>query len=226
MHAFSEVLSGIRVNGALFFNAEFSAPWRLSTPHSERLASMLAPGAQQLVVYHLVVDGSARARLDDGPDVELSPGDIVVFAHGDPHHLSGGSGANQVDSAAVSLKVARRDISPMRAGEGGRPRLFPDASRWRRRNHPVRLWVPDLRSAPRRADSREPAADAEGERQDRSLRSLAGAIDPASGGGGRLGPRRERGHVREALRGAVRGHVETIRCRSPGSDDGMACRCP
>ena len=124
MDAFSEVLSGIRVNGALFFNAEFSAPWRLSTPHSERLASMLAPGAEQLVVYHLVVDGSALARLDDGPDVALSPGDIVVFAHGDPHHLSGGSGANQVDSAAVSQKIATRDISPMRAGGGGATTRF------------------------------------------------------------------------------------------------------
>jgi hypothetical protein len=52
-------------------------------------------------------------------DAELSPGDIVVFPHGDPHHLSSGSGANQVESAAVLLKIATRDISPMQAGGGG-----------------------------------------------------------------------------------------------------------
>ena len=91
MDAFSEVLNGVRLKGAMFFSAEFSAPWRLSTPHSRTLASTLAPGAQHLVIYHFVVDGSARARLEGGPDVELSPGDIVVFPHGDPHHLSGGS---------------------------------------------------------------------------------------------------------------------------------------
>ena len=45
-----------------------------------------------MVIYHFVVDGSARARLENGPDIELSPGDIVVFPHGDPHQLSGGSG--------------------------------------------------------------------------------------------------------------------------------------
>ena len=88
MDAFSEVLSGVRLKGALFFSAEFSAPWRLSTPHSGTLASTLAPGAPHLVIYHLVVDGSARARVEGGQDMELSPGDIVVFAHGDPHHLS------------------------------------------------------------------------------------------------------------------------------------------
>ena len=45
MDAFSEVLSGVRLNGAMFFSAEFSAPWRLSTPHCRVLAATLAPGA-------------------------------------------------------------------------------------------------------------------------------------------------------------------------------------
>jgi len=32
MDAFSEILSGVRLNGAVFFSAEFSAPWGFSTP--------------------------------------------------------------------------------------------------------------------------------------------------------------------------------------------------
>jgi hypothetical protein len=124
MDAFSEVLSGVRLKGAMFFSAEFSAPWRLSTPHSRTLASTLAPGAQHLVIYHLVVDGSARARLEGGPDVELSPGDIVVFPHGDPHHLSGLTEGGQIDSAAILRKIATRDLSPMHAGGGGATTRF------------------------------------------------------------------------------------------------------
>ncbi|MGE0361414.1 MAG: cupin domain-containing protein [Vicinamibacterales bacterium] len=124
MDAFSEVLSGVRLNGALFFSADFSAPWRLATPHSGTLAATLAPGAPHLVVYHLVVDGSAWARVDGGADTELSPGDIVVFAHGDPHHLSAGSGTNQVDSAAVARKIATRDLSPLQSGGGGATTRF------------------------------------------------------------------------------------------------------
>jgi len=124
MDAFSEVLNGVRLKGALFFRAEFSAPWRLSTPHCRALVSTLAPGAPHMVIYHFVVDGSARVCLEDGPDVELSPGDIVVFPHGDPHHLSGGSGSNQVESAAVFRKVATRDFSPLQAGGGGATTRF------------------------------------------------------------------------------------------------------
>jgi AraC-like DNA-binding protein len=119
MDAFSEVLSGVRLKGAMFFRAEFSAPWRLSTPHCRVLAPVLAPGAPHIVVYHFVVEGAARARLDSGPDVELSPGDIVVFPHGDPHQLSAGPGTNPVESGALLQRIATGDLSPMQAGGGG-----------------------------------------------------------------------------------------------------------
>jgi AraC-like DNA-binding protein len=124
MDAFSEVLSGVRLTGAMFFSAEFSAPWRLSTPHCRVLASTLAPGAPHMIVYHLVVDGFAMACLEDGSEVELSPGDLVVFPHGDPHHLSGGTGANQVESAAILRKISTRELSPMQAGGGGATTRF------------------------------------------------------------------------------------------------------
>src|SRR5215208_715075 len=119
MDAFSEVLSGVRLKGAMFFSAEFSAPWRLSTPHGRMLAPVLAPGAPHIVVYHFVVEGTARARVESGPDVELSPGDIVVFPHGDPHHLSAGPGTNPFESGALLQRIATGDLSPMQAGGGG-----------------------------------------------------------------------------------------------------------
>jgi hypothetical protein len=48
MDAFSEILSGVKLNGAVFFSAEFSAPWGLSTPASNMMAPELAPGAAHL----------------------------------------------------------------------------------------------------------------------------------------------------------------------------------
>ena len=88
------------------------------------LAPTLAPGAPHIVIYHLVVDGAARAGVEGGHDVELSPGDIVVFPHGDPHHLSGGTGGNPIESAAILRKIATRDLSPMQAGGGGATTRF------------------------------------------------------------------------------------------------------
>jgi hypothetical protein len=62
MDAFSEVLNGVRLKGAMFFSAAFSEPWRLSTPHFRELT--FVPDPPHMVIYHLVVDGSARARLE------------------------------------------------------------------------------------------------------------------------------------------------------------------
>jgi hypothetical protein len=42
--AFSEILSGVKLNGAVFFSAEFSAPWGFSTPPASAIADELAPG--------------------------------------------------------------------------------------------------------------------------------------------------------------------------------------
>ena len=42
MDAFSEVLSSLKLQGALFFTAEFTAPWALAAPSSKALASTVA----------------------------------------------------------------------------------------------------------------------------------------------------------------------------------------
>ena len=74
-------------------------PWRLSTPTSfSDCVDLRVPGAQHLVIYHFVVDGAARQRLERRAHVELSPGDIVVFpAPGIPTILQrrAALGANQ-----------------------------------------------------------------------------------------------------------------------------------
>src|SRR5437762_13881208 len=84
MDAFSEILSGVKLSGAVFFTAEFSAPWGFSTPASRVMAAKVAPGAAHLVLYHLMIEGRAFVEVEDGESLELAPGDIVIFPHGDP----------------------------------------------------------------------------------------------------------------------------------------------
>ena len=49
-----------------------------------------APDAAHLVLYHLLIDGGGIADMDDGRSVVLGPGDVVIFPHGDPHHMRSG----------------------------------------------------------------------------------------------------------------------------------------
>lgn len=124
MDAFSEVLSGVTLKGAVFYSAEFSAPWALISPPSRKLTPALAPDASHLVLYHFVVDGTARATLPDGTRLDLEAGDIVVFPHGDAHELSGKDAAAPIDPSLVFAKIANRDLSIARWGGGGERTRF------------------------------------------------------------------------------------------------------
>jgi len=125
MDAFSEILSGVKMHGAVFFTAEFSAPWGLSMPAANVMAAKLAPGAEHLVTYHLVIEGGAVVELADGQCTELRPGDVVIFPHGDPHHMSSGKGAIQpFPNYGINAKIKSRDLSPLHAGGGGETSRF------------------------------------------------------------------------------------------------------
>src|SRR5947207_5081247 len=95
MDAFSEILSGVKLTGAVFFSAEFSAPWGFSAAASNIMAATLGVGTAHLVLYHFVIDGGAVVDLPDGHAIELKPGDVVIFPHGDPHSMSSGAGATR-----------------------------------------------------------------------------------------------------------------------------------
>jgi AraC-like DNA-binding protein len=120
MDAFSEILSGVKLNGAVFFTAEFSAPWGLSVPAPNITAAILGLGAAHLLLYHLVIEGGALIELTDGQCTELRPGDVVIFAHGDPHHMSSGKGAKPpFPNYGITAKIKSRDLTPLLAGGGG-----------------------------------------------------------------------------------------------------------
>lgn len=120
MDAISEVLASVKLTGAVFFNAEFSAPWGVVTPGPATLAPALAPGAEHLVVYHLVVNGHARITMPDGLGIELAPGDVAVFPHGDPHLIANGQDMESPEqSMAASEHIAGRNLSLLRTGAGG-----------------------------------------------------------------------------------------------------------
>jgi AraC-like DNA-binding protein len=124
MDAFSEILSGVKLNGAVFFTAEFSAPWGFSTPASKMMAAKIAPGAEHLILYHLVIEGEAVVELTDGPRTELRPGDIVIFPHGDPHHMSSSGATRPFPNYGIAAKIESRELSPLLAGGGGEVSRF------------------------------------------------------------------------------------------------------
>lgn len=114
MDVLSEVLRAVKLEGALFFNAEFSAPWCISNSGVKGLAPFLSHTSGHLIIYHLLTEGRAYTNLPEGKRVELAAGDIVVYPHADAHLLGNGF-AEPVDS----LKTFSLGLNLVRFGGGG-----------------------------------------------------------------------------------------------------------
>lgn len=121
MDALSETMRAVRVGGALFFSGEFSAPWRFITPRQEEVAAVASPGSERLVLFHLVTEGEASARIEGIDAVPLQAGDIVVFPHGDAHELWRGRGSRLFPGARLLPKLARGEFATESWGGGGPP---------------------------------------------------------------------------------------------------------
>jgi AraC-like DNA-binding protein len=124
MDALSEVLRVIKLDSAIFFNAEFSEPWSLVSPESRTLAPLLAREAGHVIIYHLLCEGRAYAQLEDGEPVALSAGDLVTFPHGHGHVLGSGPRVTPIDSATTLPGLLARDLALLRIGGGGAPSRF------------------------------------------------------------------------------------------------------
>jgi AraC-like DNA-binding protein len=125
MDALSEILHAVKLEGAVFYNAEFTAPWGFRSPPSCDLAAFLRKGSRHVIIYHLLTQGRARGRVENSMHgVDLVPGDIVVFPHGDSHVISNGSPARIVDNGKHLKEVFSQGLAVCRDGGGGEATRF------------------------------------------------------------------------------------------------------
>jgi len=124
MDVLSEVLKVVKLQGALFYNGEFSSPWSVCSPVSSAVAHYLAPGAGHVIIYHLLTEGHASARLVDGERIALDAGDLVIFPHGDEHIIENGPRTKPVDMLKELGRIVANGLKVARLGGGGEVTKF------------------------------------------------------------------------------------------------------
>ena len=120
MDVLSEVLKTVKLDGAVFFHGEYSAPWCAREPDADTMASYLSAGPKHVIIFHLLAEGRAYARVErDGRPVSLVAGDIVTFPHGDAHLMGNGPAVPPVDNAKQIQKVLAEGRMLSQFGGGG-----------------------------------------------------------------------------------------------------------
>jgi AraC-like DNA-binding protein len=108
MDALSQTLRVVHLVGAIFINAKFTAPWCYRSQHADSVASLLEPGAERVVIFHLITEGECYVEMDDEPPLRLVPGDAVIFPHGDAHLMTSQPGLPPAKGSRLDVVLSRR----------------------------------------------------------------------------------------------------------------------
>lgn len=115
----SQVLSTVRLSGAVFLRGEFHAPWGVSTPTGPEIAALVAPGARRLALLHAVLEGECTVTLQSGVTVEARAGDLALIPNGDGHVLRSQEGTPCVPLADRLPPKPWHQVPVVRAGGVG-----------------------------------------------------------------------------------------------------------
>lgn len=81
----SEVLDIIRLRSAFFFVWEPLLPYSIGVPNGEKFKHLVLPGSDQVISYHIVIDGPCWGNVEGEPPIRLESGDILLLPHGDAY---------------------------------------------------------------------------------------------------------------------------------------------
>jgi AraC-like DNA-binding protein len=73
MDILAEMLDRIRLGGSLLFHFEFGHPWNVALPE------------RPYALFHYLSRGAATLELEQGGELRMTAGDLVVITRGEPH---------------------------------------------------------------------------------------------------------------------------------------------
>ena len=127
MDALSDVLISLRLEGAVYINAEFTALWCVQSKFG--LASVRArlAGAEHVLFFHFLTEGRCKVRLADSMQaLDVAAGDLVVFPNEDKHVMGSDLHLAPVETASLigPNAAVETDLIQMRHGGGGAATRF------------------------------------------------------------------------------------------------------
>jgi AraC-like DNA-binding protein len=116
MDPLSDLLRVVRLDGAFFYPVEAAAPWVVESAPVNELKPRILPSAEHVISYHILTGGRCYARIVGEDPVEMDPGDVVVFPHGEGTVMSSGR-----DLKTGEVKTSFPDRYPHTVVLGGGP---------------------------------------------------------------------------------------------------------
>jgi AraC-like DNA-binding protein len=113
-------LNSLQLDGAIFFRSEFTEAWAFASPAAGgEMAEALRPGAERLIMFHIVAKGSCWVAGPDGERHWANEGDVIVLPYGDPYEMGGSQDARSVPIFSLLSPPPWSSLPVLRHGDGG-----------------------------------------------------------------------------------------------------------
>jgi AraC family transcriptional regulator, alkane utilization regulator len=119
MDALSDVLRVVRLRGGVFLHAEFTAPWCIFSQIGPEDCGSLLEGAEQMVLYHYVIEGQLMAQIPSGKPIQIAAGEVIIFPHNHEHLLGSNLDAPPVAADELVRASPGSGLPVIRHGGGG-----------------------------------------------------------------------------------------------------------
>ncbi len=119
MDSLSILVEKMRLTGSIFLDAEFTAPWCVTSSIGPDDCVQFVPIPRNVIAFHYVSTGKLLTQVGNGTPMAVSRGEIVLFPRNDKHTIG-----SQLDIAPVkadSLIKPGKDggLAEIRYGGGG-----------------------------------------------------------------------------------------------------------
>ena len=115
----TEALERLRLEGAIFLRAEYTERWALGDQGGPLFAAMMHPGAQRLILFHVVASGRCFVSCADGERYWATAGEVIVIPYGDEFLMGGVEPVEPVSIMSVVPPPPWTEMPIVRYGEGG-----------------------------------------------------------------------------------------------------------
>src|SRR5437773_3549195 len=120
MDALSDVLKSVRLEGAVYLNAEFTAPWCIRGECSVASVRERLAGAEHVVFFHFLTEGDCKVRLADGVEVlDVAAGDLILIPRDDKHLMGSDLHLAPLEAGSLFGVDAATDTDFIRIRHGG-----------------------------------------------------------------------------------------------------------
>jgi AraC-like DNA-binding protein len=117
----ADVLATIRLSGALFLRAEYTAPWAYESASCADMIDFFHLRTTRLILFHIINEGQCWLRLSNGEKLRVSAGEVVVLPYGHDHVMAN-TATRSIPTAPITSVMPPppwQQFSQINAGGGG-----------------------------------------------------------------------------------------------------------